>query len=332
MTPKPRVAIVIPVYNDWEAVSALLPMIDRAFADAAAEVRVFVVDDGSTQTAAIDPRATASLTTIAAVEVLHLICNVGHQRAIAVGLADIARAGVCDYAIVMDSDGEDRPEDAAALLAAALAKPEFSGAFVARRARRSEGFTFKAYYQLYKLLFRLLSGQTIDFGNFSLLPASALNRLVHSPDLWNHFPASVVKSKIPVQRIPTDRGTRLAGRSSMNVVGLVALGLSAMSVYSDVVFVRILIASLGLSLLAALGLIGVVFVKLFSALAIPGWATTAGGILAIILVQALTFSTIAAFLNLSGRSNALTIPARDAAGYVERREYVVGTVAAAVPR
>lgn len=325
-----RLAVVLPVYNDWAALTALVPMLDRAFAPLGVALGVYVVDDGSTEPMNFEPPD--RLEAIERIEVLHLICNVGHQRAIAVGLADIASRGVCDYVLVMDSDGEDLPTEATSLLAAARAEPDFGGAFVAQRSRRSEGLLFRSYYRVYKALFRLLVGRTIDFGNFSLLPASALNRLVHSPDLWNHYPAAVVKSRLPLRRVPTRRGVRLAGRSTMNVVGLVALGLSAISVFSDVVFVRILVVSLVWSALAALGLFAVVVVKVvFSDLAIPGWATTAGGILAIILVQALTFSTIATFLNLSARSNALTVPAREAERYVERRETLLAPLTAALP-
>lgn len=322
-----RLAVVLPVYNDWAALSALLPMLDRAFAPLGAVLDVCVVDDGSIEPPAI--RFDSEFAAIERIEVLRLICNVGHQRAIAVGLADVASRGECDYALVMDSDGEDRPDEAAALLVAARAQPEFAGAFVAQRHRRSEGLVFRAYYQLYKALFRALVGRAIDFGNFSLLPASALNRVVHSPDLWNHYPATLVKSRLPLRRVATRRGVRLAGRSTMNLVALVALGLSAISVFSDVVFVRILVVSLAWSAIAALGLVGVILVKIFSTLAIPGWATTAGGILAIILVQALTFSTIATFLSLSARSNVLIVPARDAARYIETRRTLRGAALAA---
>src|ERR1700736_5487330 len=57
MTSRTRVAIVIPVYNDWAALSALIPMIDRAFERADVELRLHVIDDGSTEEARIDPRA-----------------------------------------------------------------------------------------------------------------------------------------------------------------------------------------------------------------------------------------------------------------------------------
>ena len=54
--------------------------------------------------------------TLFTLQILHLQRNIGHQKAIAVGLAYIKENLACDKVLVMDSDGEDKPEDAAALL------------------------------------------------------------------------------------------------------------------------------------------------------------------------------------------------------------------------
>ncbi len=320
-----RLAIVVPVYDDWESFLALVPMLDRALVGIVSKVTILAVDDGSTNV--IDGAAIARLGplgVIESVELLHLITNVGHQRAIAIGLAAAVSSGGYSHVLVMDSDGEDRPEEAVRLVDCNLHDDAGRAGlvYVAQRHRRSEGIAFRLYYAMYKLLFRFLSGQTIDFGNFSLLPISAVRKLIHTPETWNHFAASLVKARIPLRRIPTSRGTRIAGRSSMNLVMLVTLGLSAISVYSEAVFVRMLLTSIVLSMAAALGLAGVVAIRIFTNFAIPGWATTAGGILGIILVQALTLSMIASFLALSARSGVLTVPASDAERFIERRKVI----------
>ena len=322
MPAKLRLAIVIPVFNDWESFLGLLPLLDAAFSGLVSAVSVFAVDDGSTdELDSVAPSSFGALRVIESVEILHLIANVGHQRAIAIGLTEVVQRDLYSHVLVMDSDGEDRPDDAVRLLQSALENGDGPGTvFVAQRRRRSEGIVFRAYYGLYKALFRILSGQVIDFGNFSLLPISGARRLIHIPETWNHFAASLVKARLPLRRIPTARGRRLYGRSSMNLISLVTLGLSAISVYSDAVFVRMLLGSLLLLIVAAAGVAAVIAIRLFTRFAIPGWATTAGGLLGIMLVQALTLSMIAAFLGLSARSGVLTVPAADAARFVERRQ------------
>ena len=97
----------------------------------------------------------------------------------------------------------------------------------------------------------------------------------------------------------------------MNFVALVTHGLSAISVFGDVVGVRLLIGSLVGSFLAAVGILFVVIVRLFTNRAIPGWATSATGILAIILVQFITIASIFTFFMLSNRTNLGFVPIRD---------------------
>ncbi len=58
----------------------------------------------------------ANLDNFESIELIELVCNLGSQRAIAVGLAEISHAHDFDAVVVMDSDGEDRPEDIPALL------------------------------------------------------------------------------------------------------------------------------------------------------------------------------------------------------------------------
>ena len=97
----------------------------------------------------------------------------------------------------------------------------------------------------------------------------------------------------------------------MNFVGLVTHGLSAISVFGDVVGVRLLIGFLVGSLLAIGRVLFVVMVRLFTNQSIPGWATSATGILDIILVQFITIASIFTFFMLSNRTNLGFVPIRD---------------------
>lgn len=166
---------------------------------------------------------------------LRLRTNVGHQRAIAIGLVDSLRAED-DLFVIMDSDGEDRPEDAVALLE--VARTRSGLAVVGRRESRSEGIAFRASYRVYRALFRLLTGAPLPYGNFSVVPHAMRRRLAAMPELWNHYAAALKKSGQPLVAVGVDRGTRLAGRSRMRFTSLVNHGLSAISVFSDGVFAR----------------------------------------------------------------------------------------------
>jgi hypothetical protein len=97
----------------------------------------------------------------------------------------------------------------------------------------------------------------------------------------------------------------------MNFVSLTAHGMSAISVFGDVVGVRLLIASMTGSLIAFAGILAVTWIRIFTDRAIPGWATYSVGTLAIILIQLITMATSFTFTMLSNRINLGFVPLRD---------------------
>jgi hypothetical protein len=102
----------------------------------------------------------------------------------------------------------------------------------------------------------------------------------------------------------------------MNFVALVLHGLGAISVYSDVVFTRVIAAMMGVAIVAALAMAAVAGVRLFTHLAIPGWASFVTGILFIVVLQAATFALSLIFLILGARQQAVVVPRRDYSHYV----------------
>lgn len=247
-------------------------------------------------------------------EILHLTCNLGHQRAIAVALAYLADKGDFDAVIVMDADGEDRPDDLRQLIAEAGQFPD--AIVVARRDKRSEGSAFRLGYLLYRLMFRVFTGKNLPFGNFCLMPKHAVQRLVYQESIWNHLAATILRSRFSIVMLGTARGQRYAGRSTMNPGSLVLLGLSAVSVYSDIALMRTLFASFGLSLVALAGILATTFIRLFTELAVPGWASNVVGSMSIILVQCLVVSVFLLFIVLANRSQRGFVAARHYKDYV----------------
>lgn len=312
------IAIVVPVLDDWPSFTALVADIAQEFRRGDLTVHICAVDDGSLAPFAIESIRVPPDSGVVSLEIVRLALNLGHQRAIAVGLCAVADNPAFDAVLVMDGDGEDRPSDIPALLAACRAHPGY--VVLASRAKRSEPPLFRLWYRLYKLLFFLLTGQTISFGNFSLLPMPAVRRLVHMPELWNHLAASVMRSRLPYLTVPIARGVRFFGRSRMNLVSLIVHGLSALSVHTDMIFVRVLLLALGIAGMAGLGIVAVAVIRFGAEVAIPGWATTAAGILLVILLQTLVVIVAATLTMLGGRSNRPIIPIVDSKQFVAERQ------------
>jgi polyisoprenyl-phosphate glycosyltransferase len=310
-----RLVVLMPIWDDWPSASELIRRLDKAISSYACTIEIVLVDDSSLQR--YDPdNFRGHFSVVRAIRILRLRRNLGHQRAIALGLAYIQKTTSCDAVLVMDSDGEDTPQGAVDLLNA-YSGTHGAKAIFAERSRRSESVMFRLFYHLYRFLHRGLTGVSVRVGNFSILPSEYLNTLVAMSELWNHYAAAVFRSKLPFTMVPIPRGTRIAGSSRMNFAALVSHGLSAISVFGDIVGVRLLIGSLVGTVLAGLGIVLVAVIRLFTNRAIPGWATYATGALAIIMIQFITIAASFTFFLLSSRTNLGFVPFRDYSLFVE---------------
>ncbi len=315
-----RLIILIPVFNDWHAVALLLAALDHTLSEGALCVEVLLVNDGSTQLPEAGLLA-QDYQHLESVEILHLHRNLGHQRAIAVGLAHVHEHVPCRAVVVMDGDGEDRPRDVLGLVEEFDRYGERFIVF-AERAKRLEKIRFRFCYQCYRLIHWLLTGVRVRVGNFSILPWQAVARLVVVSELWNHYAAAVFRARLPYRTVPLDRGRRLTGESRMNFVALLVHGLSAISVFSDIVSARLLVtASVLIASLAAF-IAAVIGMRWGTRLPIPDWVTLLAGILFVVLTQAVLASFFLVFTIISARANMSFIPRRDALHFVARQERV----------
>ncbi len=310
-----KLVILMPVRDDWASASELLRRLDQVVSQVDCTIDILMVDDASS-TSCDTADFHSSFSVLRAISVLRLRRNLGHQRAIAVGLAYLQEHTRYDAVLVMDADGEDTPQGVLDLL---NAYRDSGGqlAIFGERSRRSESLIFRVFYHLYRHLHRALTGVRVRVGNFSILPFAYLSTLVAMSELWNHYAAAVFRSRLAFRMIPIPRGSRIAGSSKMNFVALVSHGLSAISVFGDIVGVRLLITSLVGSAIAALGIILVVIIRMFTNRAIPGWATYATGALAIIMIQFITVAASFTFFVLSSRSSLGFVPLRDYSLFVE---------------
>jgi hypothetical protein len=284
--PLPGLVVVTPVLEDREASSRLFRELGAQF-----DRRIFVlaIDDGSVRLPVdTDSIARAGLDGT----VLHLRRNVGHQRAIAIGLSyAAAHLGAAHRFVVMDSDGEDLPSTVPTLLEP-LDAPDVD-VVVARRANRVETLRFRAFYLVYKLLFRLLTGRTIGFGNFMAMKPAALKRLVAMQELWLHIAGCVLISRLRLAVRTIDRGPRYTGASKMDFIALVLHGFRAVMVFVEFVLVRVGVACALVAALSLLGALAAILLKIVG-YATPGWFSIALGILLLVLLQtgALTLMTL----------------------------------------
>ncbi len=231
--------ILIPLFNDWKSVAKLLNKIDSNVNNWEAEISVFIVNDSSTEKRS---GFQFDFKKIKFVKILNMKKNTGHQRCIAAGLKYICKNENFDRVIIMDADGEDRPEELNDFFKKAQENPNMT--ITGNRFKRSESVIFKILYQVHKLLTFVFTGKLIKFGNFSCLAKTHVEKLIQKAHLWNSYSSSVVKTISDRTFIPSIRGLRYVQPSKMNFVGLIFHSLSIISVFSNIVIIRSILLSL----------------------------------------------------------------------------------------
>jgi hypothetical protein len=280
--------IVMPVYEDREAAGQLFRALHAQYGSS---IFVVAVDDGSLRS----PINAHHLDEIGLPGVvIHLRRNVGHQRAISIGLHYVAEHFPnAPCTVVMDSDGEDLPSTIPQLIAPL--KSDEIDAVVAQRKSRVETMHFKLFYVLYKFLFRILTGRKINFGNFVALKPAAVRRLTSMQELWTHLAGCVLLSKLRTQTEPIDRGSRYAGKSKMNFTGLALHGFRAVMIFAEDVLVRVgIVSALVAALSITAGLVATVLKVI--GFATPGWFSVSIGILLIVFLQTGALTLVALML------------------------------------
>jgi polyisoprenyl-phosphate glycosyltransferase len=301
-----QVLILCPFYNDQASFNAFARETEQVAGPLSQyRFQLLVVDDGSDEPCKPASQLPAS--------VVHLHRNIGHQKAIAIGLAYAHHHLSFDKVVVMDCDGEDAPADIEQLLQASAGTEKI--VFASRKSRQ-DGRRFRFFYYLYKVLFKLLTGRKISFGNFMLLPAAQVRRLVYFDEIWNHLAGGVLRSDAAYVTVNTHKGRRYAGASKMSFMRLFLHGLSAIGVFIDIIASRLLILSFALTLFSVAGIAVILYLKFFTNKAIPGWATTGVSSMLIILLQSFLLSLFTVFLFLSLRGQRKFIPANHYMDYV----------------
>lgn len=288
-----RFLIVTPVYEDEVAARQLIAELVKEYGN---QFILVIVDDGSVrEPAKIDWLSEAGCHGV----VLTLNRNIGHQRALAVGMSFVVEKFPNTPVVTMDSDGEDMPGAIRTLFS------EYSDnvdIVTAARRNRVETSRFKIMYFFYRKIFQILCGRNMQFGNFALYSPGAIKRLSLMPELWIHIAATVLCSKLRVKYELIDRGPRYAGRSKMNFTGLALHGFRGLMVFAEDVLVRVGTMCASFACVAGTAIMVSVVLKL-SGYATPGWFSLSVGILLLMMFQtgAITLMT----LMLTGISKAI---------------------------
>lgn len=231
-----KFVILIPVYNDWESLKKLLININENIQDIKnVKFDCIVVNDASS----IENSELIVPSNFSSIKIVNMNENRGHARCNAFGIKFLSKQSNFDHLILMDGDGEDRPEEIKNLVDQALKDPGTS--VVAKRIKRSEGPLFQLLYRIHKYLTFISTGKLINFGNYSCLTRQDVVELSSKASLWSSFSGSVKKYISKYNEIDSIRGLRYFGPSQMSLYKLAIHSFSIIAVFKTQVFLRTLI-------------------------------------------------------------------------------------------
>jgi hypothetical protein len=230
-----KFTILIPIFNDWESLEKLLNKInDNIKKIKEAQFDCVIINDCST----IKKLKIKIPSQIHSIRIINMSKNKGHARCNAFGIKYLSNDTDLDYLILMDGDGEDRPEEIELLVNKVLNEPNKS--VVAKRIKRSEGFLFQMLYIIHKYLTLLTTGKLVNFGNYSCLIKSDIKKLSIKGSLWSSYSGTFKKNIENYNEVNSTRGTRYFGPSQMSLFKLLVHSLSIIAVFRY----RVLISSI----------------------------------------------------------------------------------------
>jgi glycosyltransferase involved in cell wall biosynthesis len=226
-----KFTILIPVYNDWNSLEKLLNNINDNINNIQnVKFNCIIVNDCST----IKNPGIKTPHNFEYIKIINMKVNRGHARCNAFGIRYLSKNSDLDYVILMDGDGEDRPEEIKSLVEKALTEPNTS--VVAKRVKRSESFFFQILYRLHKYLTLAMTGKLVNFGNYSCLTKTDLEVLSTKASLWSSFSGSFKKYIKKYNEIDSFRGQRYFGPSQMSFYKLIIHSFSIIAVFKYRVF------------------------------------------------------------------------------------------------
>ncbi|MDP3760616.1 MAG: glycosyltransferase family 2 protein [Ramlibacter sp.] len=292
----PRIALVVPVYNEADLITRSLPEILAKAREAApgSMVELIAVDDGSKD------GSRASLAALAAQEpAIHFVSftrNFGKEAAIHAGLAQALDRTGASAVIVIDADLQHPPE-----LMAQMLRHWREGAKVVeavKRARGDEGPLRRIAARTFYSIFTRMSGLRLDQDtDYKLLDREVVVAALALGERARFFRGIVRWLGFPTVQVPFDVAPRAGGATSWSLASLARYAWRNLTSFSS--------APLGLvTTFGAVGLAvgGVLAVKAvidkLQGLALSGFST-------VILLQVIFSSLILLSLGIIGSYIAL---------------------------
>ena len=261
--------IILPFFNESDLIIDLLNLLENKVIHLKDHYKLLFVNDGSTDNGADLIENHVFNSENISKEIIEMNSNAGHQNAIRQGIiyTKYNHIDKCKGIIIMDSDGEDNPD---ALIELAN-KTNYDVVFVTR-GKRKENLTFKIAYFLYKIIFKVITGKQINFGNYALISPKVINAIAEKH--FFHFSSFLSKQRFKIEYIQYDRNKRLNGKTKMGFKNLLIHALKSFIEYhEELIYFQIKVFIIMLLTFGSISCY-ILYAKYYAHTALIGWSST----------------------------------------------------------
>ncbi len=261
------ISIVIPIYNEVETLPTLWERLHAIVDKWRFRTEIIFVNDGSTDNSLVMLKELYHKFP-ELVKIINLSRNFGHQPALTSGIHEAEG----DAVILMDGDLQDTPESLPKLI------EQWEAGFdvvYAIRVERKEFFLKRwAFSLFYKIQSKIVDlAIPLDSGIFSLMDRKVVNTLASMQERNRYLPGLRSYAGFKQTGIMIERAARFKGEPKVSLSKLVKLALDGIFSMSHLPlrmanYLGLMIAALSFILAAV-----VVWMKLFTEQATPGWAS-----------------------------------------------------------
>ncbi|MDI6765889.1 MAG: glycosyltransferase family 2 protein [Bacteroidota bacterium] len=283
------ITIVIPIFNESQIIPELCRLINEAMEGVNEPYEILFVNDGSSDNSAGVLRHYAARSSN--IKVINMARNFGHQISISAGIDHAAG----DAVILMDGDLQDPPEILPNLIE--KWRSGYDVVYMVKRSRKEFFLKRFVFHSFYKVMQRFSAIQIpMEAGNFSLMDKKVLNVIKAMPERNRYIAGMRAWAGFSQTGIEFDRAARFAGKPQMTLMRLVHLALDGIFSFSNAPLRLATYIGVITSFLAFVGIIYVLYAKIFTDKATPGWASPVFSILFIGGLILLTLGIIGEYL------------------------------------
>lgn len=306
-------SVVIPCHNEEEVLQATHERLSKVMGNLLSSGKIsdyelVYVDNGSTdktldvikQIFTSDPR----------VRIIALRRNFGFQGSISAGLSHAKG----DAVVTIDADLQDPPEKTEEMIN--YFEQGYDLVLGVREDRSADSFIKRFFSENYYRLMRLMGVNIVhNHGDFRLMSKSLVREFNALPERNRLIRAMVLQLESRYATVSYKREPRKAGRSKFNLSSLFSLSLDGIVSFTYFPLRLTSVIGILISILAFIGVLWVLYIKVFTDKFIPGWASTLLPVLALGGLQLFFLGLIGEYI---GR---LYIEVKQRPLFVVREEY-----------